>query len=86
VYWHPGLRWVIDRIQVLNPIRFQLLSRNEIGDRVPVATVRHAMRTGDLHALQRAASHPLSRHPRGAASPRSACIFSALRRTARALF
>ncbi|MGF7178375.1 CRISPR-associated protein Cas5 [Azospirillum doebereinerae] len=56
VYWRPGLRWVIDRIHVLNPIRFQSLSRNEIGERVPVATVRHAMRTGALHTLPRAAT------------------------------
>ncbi|MCG5244211.1 type I-C CRISPR-associated protein Cas5c [Azospirillum doebereinerae] len=56
VYWRPGLRWVIDRIHVFNPIRFQSLSRNEIGERVPVATVRHAMRTGALHTLPRAAT------------------------------
>ncbi|CAO3435737.1 type I-C CRISPR-associated protein Cas5c [Azospirillum doebereinerae] len=65
VYWRPGLRWVIDRIHVLNPIRFQSLSRNEVGDRVPVATVRHAMRTGDLHALPRAATE---NHQRRAAT------------------
>ena len=30
IYWHPGLRWVIDRIQVCAPIRFTNLRRNEV--------------------------------------------------------
>lgn len=29
VYYHPGLRWVIDRIYVLSPIQFTNLRRNE---------------------------------------------------------
>ncbi|NUB23747.1 type I-C CRISPR-associated protein Cas5c [Azospirillum brasilense] len=56
VHWRPGLRWIIDRIHVLKPIRFQSLSRNEIGDRIPVASVRHAMRNGDLQTLPRIAA------------------------------
>ncbi|CAO3438381.1 CRISPR-associated protein Cas5 [Azospirillum doebereinerae] len=56
MYWRPGLRWIIDRIHVLKPIRFQSLSRNEIGDRIPVATVRQVMRNGNLHILPRAAA------------------------------
>ncbi|AWJ92469.1 type I-C CRISPR-associated protein Cas5 (plasmid) [Azospirillum baldaniorum] len=56
VYWRPGLRWIIDRIYVLNPIRFQSLSRNEIGDRIPVASVRHAMRNGAFQTLPRIAA------------------------------
>ena len=30
IYWHPGLRWVIDRIYVQNPIRFTSVRRNEV--------------------------------------------------------
>lgn len=30
IYWHPGLRWVIDRIRVCTPIRFTNLRRNEV--------------------------------------------------------
>lgn len=30
VFWHPGLRWRIDRIHVLNPIRFDTIRRNEV--------------------------------------------------------
>ena len=30
IYWHPGLRWVIDRIYVCEPIRFTGIRRNEV--------------------------------------------------------
>lgn len=30
IYWHPGLRWIIDAIYVLNPIRFTGIRRNEV--------------------------------------------------------
>lgn len=30
VYFHPGLKWVIDRIYVLSPIRFTSVRRNEV--------------------------------------------------------
>lgn len=30
IYWHPGMRWVIDKIYVKNPIRFTTVRRNEI--------------------------------------------------------
>lgn len=30
VFWHPGLRWHIDKIYVLNPIRFTNIRRNEV--------------------------------------------------------
>ncbi|WP_247895269.1 type I-C CRISPR-associated protein Cas5c [Azospirillum brasilense] len=56
VYWRPGLRWIIDRIHVCKPIRFQSLSHNEIGDRIPVASVRQAMRNGDVQTLPRIAA------------------------------
>lgn len=30
IYWHPGIRWFIDRIHVCTPIRFTNLRRNEV--------------------------------------------------------
>ena len=36
IYWHPGLRWVIDRIHVCAPIRFTNIRRNEVKDTVSV--------------------------------------------------
>ena len=34
VYWHPGMRWHIDKIHVLSPIRFVNLRRNEVKSKV----------------------------------------------------
>lgn len=38
VYYHPGLRWIIDRIHVLSPIRFANLRRNEVKSKLPAGT------------------------------------------------
>lgn len=34
VYYHPGLKWHIDRIYVLSPIRFANLRRNEVKEKI----------------------------------------------------
>lgn len=34
VFWHPGLKWHIDRIYVLSPIRFTNLRRNEVKSKI----------------------------------------------------
>ena len=46
VSWHPGLRWVIDRIHVLAPIRFTNLRRNEVKSTVSARTARTVMERG----------------------------------------
>jgi CRISPR-associated protein Cas5d len=51
VHWKPAIRWVVDRIHVLKPIRFTSIRRNEVGSKVPVANVRKAMKTGDVDGL-----------------------------------
>lgn len=30
IHWKPAIRWVVDRIHVLNPIRFENVRRNEV--------------------------------------------------------
>ena len=30
IYWHPGMRWVVDRIHICAPIRFTNIRRNEV--------------------------------------------------------
>lgn len=37
VYYHPGLRWVVDRIYVLNPIQFTNVRRNEVKSKIPAS-------------------------------------------------
>ncbi len=46
IYWKPEIRWVIDRITVLQPIRFTSLRRNEVGSKVPAGSVKSAMKAG----------------------------------------
>lgn len=36
IYWKPQIRWIIDEIHVLNPIRFTNIRRNEIASKIPV--------------------------------------------------
>lgn len=42
VYYHPGLQWHIDRIYVLNTIRFVGIRRNEVKSKVLATTARAA--------------------------------------------
>lgn len=46
VYWKPGITWVIDRIHVLNPIRFTAIRRNELGGKIPYGNIKSAMKGG----------------------------------------
>ena len=34
IYYHPGLKWTIDRIWVLKPIQFMNLRRNEVSSKI----------------------------------------------------
>lgn len=51
IHWKPAIRWVIDRIHVLNPIRFESLRRNEVGDKIPARNISAARKEGDLSKL-----------------------------------
>ena len=46
IYWHPGLRWVIDRIHVCSPIRFTNIRRNEVKDVISASKVKAVMPPG----------------------------------------
>ncbi|WP_457576782.1 type I-C CRISPR-associated protein Cas5c [Desulfomarina sp.] len=36
IYWKPAICWIIDRIHVMRPIRFENIRRNELANRVSV--------------------------------------------------
>lgn len=38
IYWHPGMRWVIDKIHVINPVKFTSVRRNEVKSKVSANT------------------------------------------------
>lgn len=46
VYWHPGLRYIIDRIHVCAPIRTMNLRRNEVRSTISARTARTVMERG----------------------------------------
>lgn len=46
IYWRPQIRWIIDRIHVLRPIRFTSLRRNEVGSKIPAGSVESVMKAG----------------------------------------
>jgi CRISPR-associated protein Cas5d len=65
IYWKPQMCWIVERIHVINPIRFTNVRRNEIDTKIPLkgnAGVNAAMASGtgdlgiavDAHRQQRA--------------------------------
>jgi CRISPR-associated protein Cas5d len=51
VHWKPAIRWVIDTIHVLKPIRFESIRRNEVGSKISASKVAKAMTAGRLDGL-----------------------------------
>ncbi len=51
IHWKPAIRWQIDAIHVLEPIRFQSIRRNEVGHKAPASKIKSAMKRGDLEGL-----------------------------------
>lgn len=51
IHWKPAIRWVIDRVHVLEPIRFTSIRRNEVGHKAPVGKIKAAMKSGDVSGL-----------------------------------
>lgn len=51
IYWKPQIRWIIDEIRVLNPIRFTNIRRNEVASKISVkgaSGVNAAMENSDI--------------------------------------
>ncbi|MEJ1158474.1 type I-C CRISPR-associated protein Cas5c [Prosthecomicrobium sp. N25] len=51
IHWKPAIRWVVDDIHVLKPIRFQSIRRNEVAIKAPAGKIRTAMNAGSLEGL-----------------------------------
>lgn len=51
IHWKPAIRWVVDRIHVLKPIRFDSIRRNEVASKIPASSARSAMKSGNLAGL-----------------------------------
>jgi CRISPR-associated protein Cas5d len=46
IYWKPAICWVVDRIHVLNPIRFDNIRRNELASKLASGAIKKAMNDG----------------------------------------
>lgn len=51
IHWKPAIRWQVDRIHVLKPIRFESIRRNEVGSKLSPASVAKAMKAGSTAGL-----------------------------------
>lgn len=47
IYWHPGMRWHIDKIYVINPIQFTSVRRNEVKSKILASNVLQAYNGAD---------------------------------------
>lgn len=52
IYWKPAIRWVIDRIHVINPIRFTNFRRNEVELKIPFNNITKTMKNGEGQLVQ----------------------------------
>lgn len=43
IYFHPGMKWIVDKIYVRNPIRFTSVRRNELKSKVLAGSVLQVM-------------------------------------------
>jgi len=43
IYWKPAIRWVIDKIHVLNEVEFTNIRRNEVSEKLSTDLVKQAM-------------------------------------------
>jgi CRISPR-associated protein Cas5d len=46
IFWKPAIRWRVKRIEVLKPIRWISVRRNEVAHKAPVGSVKSAMNAG----------------------------------------
>ena len=51
IFWHPGLRYSIDRIYLLNPIRFTNIRRNEVKAALLASAALRAAKGGEAPVL-----------------------------------
>lgn len=57
IYWKPAIHWIIDRIHVINPIRFDNIRRNERSGKISTDKIKNAM-MGAVTSLYQDGSEP----------------------------
>jgi CRISPR-associated protein Cas5d len=51
IHWKPSIRWIVEEINVLKPISFQSIRRNEVGAKASTRAIGAAIKTGDVGNL-----------------------------------
>lgn len=46
IYWKPSIAWIVTRIHVLKPVRFDNVRRNELGGKLKANVAKKAMKDG----------------------------------------
>ncbi len=52
IHWKPAICWKVDKIHVLNPIKFDNIRRNERAGKIPAAKVKSALRGSNVPLFQ----------------------------------
>ncbi len=51
IHWKPAIVWIVEKIHVLKPIRFQSIRRNEVAHKAQTGAIRKAMKAESLQGL-----------------------------------
>jgi CRISPR-associated protein Cas5d len=62
IYWKPAIKWTIDKIHVINPIKFTNIRRNEVSEVAKLGNIKKAMDKGEAYQI----IAPENRHQRAA--------------------
>jgi len=52
IYWKPAIMWKIDKIHVMNPIKFDNIRRNEVLGTISVSQIKKAMKGEEVELYQ----------------------------------
>ena len=66
IHWKPSITWVVDEIEVLEPIRFESIRRNEVAGKISAKKVAKAMNDGSTEGLYMLADDGKERQQRAA--------------------
>jgi len=62
IYWKPAIKWMIDKIHVINPIEFTNIRRNEVSETATLDKVKKVMKNPQPYSIVA----PEARHQRAA--------------------
>ncbi|ERP31666.1 type I-C CRISPR-associated protein Cas5c [Chitinivibrio alkaliphilus] len=66
IYWKPAIRWVIDRIHVMKPVKFDNIRRNEVDSKLSISAGKIATAMENNEAIQLFADDSKHRRQRAA--------------------